>query len=67
MPGQQGVRGRNSDNSRLRRVLKWEPEISLEEGLRRTYNWIEEQVRNKLNTNGNGSAMHEPQRMETRG
>lgn len=36
----QGVRGRNSDNSRLREVLKWEPTIPLEEGMRRTYLWI---------------------------
>ena len=43
--GPQGVRGRNSDNTRLREVLKWEPEISLEEGLARTYRWIEDQVR----------------------
>ena len=40
----QGVRGRNSDNTRLREVLKWEPEISLEEGLERTYRWIESQL-----------------------
>jgi len=40
----QGVRGRNSDNSRLREVLRWEPEISLEEGLRRTYEWIREEL-----------------------
>ena len=45
VPGPQGVRGRNSDNTRLREVLGWEPEISLEEGLKRTYFWIEEQVR----------------------
>jgi GDP-D-mannose 3',5'-epimerase len=48
IPGPQGVRGRNSDNTLLRSVLKWEPEISLEEGLRRTYNWIEEKVRGQL-------------------
>jgi len=36
----QGVRGRNSDNTRLRDVLKWEPQISLEDGLARTYRWI---------------------------
>jgi GDP-D-mannose 3', 5'-epimerase len=46
--GPQGVRGRNSDNTRLRQVLDWEPEISLEEGLARTYSWIETQVRVKL-------------------
>ncbi len=46
--GPQGVRGRNSDNSRLRRVLGWEPEISLEEGLARTYPWIEQQVRKSV-------------------
>jgi nucleoside-diphosphate-sugar epimerase len=36
----QGVRGRNSDNSRLREVLEWEPRISLETGLKITYEWI---------------------------
>ena len=41
----QGVRGRNSDNTRLRQVLGWEPAISLEEGLRRTYTWISEELR----------------------
>jgi GDP-D-mannose 3',5'-epimerase len=40
----QGVRGRNSDNTRLREVLGWQPQISLEEGLRRTYAWIEARV-----------------------
>jgi nucleoside-diphosphate-sugar epimerase len=46
--GPQGVRGRNSDNTLLRKVLKWEPAISLEEGLSRTYAWIEQQVRKRL-------------------
>jgi len=40
----QGVRGRNSDNTLLRRVLNWEPSVSLEEGLGRTYAWIESQL-----------------------
>jgi GDP-D-mannose 3', 5'-epimerase len=40
----QGVRGRNSDNSLLRQVLKWEPSISLREGLEKTYPWIASQV-----------------------
>ena len=42
--GPQGVRGRNSDNTRLREVLGWEPTTSLEAGLARTYAWIESQV-----------------------
>lgn len=40
----QGVRGRNSDNSRLRQVLGWEPAIHLREGIVPTYNWIQQQV-----------------------
>jgi len=36
----QGVRGRNSDNTKLREVLDWEPKISLEDGLEKTYHWI---------------------------
>ena len=43
--GPQGVRGRNSDNTRLRQALGWEPSVSLEEGLARTYPWVEAQVR----------------------
>lgn len=46
--GPQGVRGRNSDNTCLKVVLQWQPEISLEEGLAKTYHWIEEQVSKKL-------------------
>lgn len=49
VPGPQGVRGRNSDNSRLREVLGWEPGISLEEGIARTYPWIEAQVQARPN------------------
>ena len=40
----QGVRGRNSDNTRLRQVLQWEPRITLEEGMARTYHWIYDQL-----------------------
>src|SRR5215470_13239472 len=41
----QGVRGRNSDNSRLLQVLGWEPTISLESGLEVTYRWIQDELR----------------------
>jgi GDP-D-mannose 3', 5'-epimerase len=40
----QGVRGRNSDNTKLRRILGWEPQVTLEEGLARTYRWIQSQL-----------------------
>jgi nucleoside-diphosphate-sugar epimerase len=44
VPGPQGVRGRNSDNTRLYDILGWVPQISLEEGIARTYAWIEGEV-----------------------
>jgi nucleoside-diphosphate-sugar epimerase len=43
--GPQGVRGRNSDNTRLHEVLDWQPEVDLEQGLAQTYAWIEARVR----------------------
>ena len=39
-----GVRGRNSNNDVVRRELGWDYEQTLEEGIRKTYNWIEEQI-----------------------
>ena len=44
----QGVRGRNSDNTLLRDTLNWEPKVSLEDGLEKTYQWISEQVKTKI-------------------
>ncbi|MGI9610476.1 MAG: NAD-dependent epimerase/dehydratase family protein [Acidimicrobiia bacterium] len=41
----QGVRGRNSDNTLIQEQLGWQPSISLEEGMRKTYEWIEQRVR----------------------
>jgi nucleoside-diphosphate-sugar epimerase len=40
-----GVNGRNSDNTRIRMRLGWEPSIALRDGIRKTYEWIHEQVR----------------------
>jgi GDP-D-mannose 3', 5'-epimerase len=48
----QGVRGRNSDNSRLRTVLGWEPKTPLRRGLVPTYRWIEERVANEHKLSG---------------
>ena len=42
--GPQGVRGRNSDNTLCRKVLGWEPQVTLEDGMARTYKWIAGQV-----------------------
>jgi nucleoside-diphosphate-sugar epimerase len=39
----QGVAGRNSDNTFIKKVLKWEPKISLNKGLAETYAWIKTQ------------------------
>ncbi len=40
----QGVRGRNSDNTRFHETYGWEPSISLRDGVEKTYAWIAEQV-----------------------
>ncbi len=50
--GPMGVRGRNSDNTKLREVLGWVPVIPLEDGIARTYAWIEDQLRAKLVAEG---------------
>jgi len=39
-----GVRGRNSNNDVVRRELGWDYSQTLEEGIRKTYNWISEQI-----------------------
>jgi len=45
--GPLGVRGRNSDNNLIFRKLGWKPSARLIEGLKPTYKWIKEQVKNK--------------------
>jgi nucleoside-diphosphate-sugar epimerase len=44
IPGPLGVRGRNSDNSLFREKLGIEHQVSLVEGLQRTYNWIKKEI-----------------------
>ena len=45
--GPLGVRGRNSNNDLIREKLGWDYSQTLEEGIRKTYNWISEQIKNK--------------------
>ena len=45
--GPLGVRGRNSNNDLIRKELGWDYQQTLEEGIRRTYNWIAPQVEAK--------------------
>jgi len=45
--GPLGVRGRNSNNDLIREKLNWDYSKTLEEGIRITYNWIEEQIDGK--------------------
>jgi nucleoside-diphosphate-sugar epimerase len=44
----QGVRGRNSDNTMVEEIYGWSPSTTLLDGLRKTYEWVFEQVRNSL-------------------
>jgi len=41
----QGVRGRNADITLMKKILNWEPRVSLEEGLKSTYEWISRQLK----------------------
>jgi GDP-D-mannose 3',5'-epimerase len=49
IPGPEGVRGRNSDNDRIRKVLGWSPSIPLSEGLKKTCDWIKSQLDQEKN------------------
>lgn len=44
IPGPEGVRGRNSDNTLIKQVLGWAPSITLKEGISRTYAWITKEL-----------------------
>ena len=55
--GPQGVRGRNSDNTRLRATLGWEPSITLAQGLAVTYDWIATRLQTEPSSTGIASAL----------
>jgi len=39
-----GVRGRNSDNTLIKQYLNWAPSYPLKDGMKKTYDWIKEQM-----------------------
>lgn len=45
VPGPTGVRGRNSDNALIRKKLNWAPSMPLQKGLKKTYEWVAQQVK----------------------
>jgi GDP-D-mannose 3',5'-epimerase len=49
--GPQGVRGRNSDNTLVEKLLDWKPVVTLEEGMTATYNWVEKMLEEDLKGN----------------
>ncbi len=44
IPGPEGVRGRNSDNTLIREKLGWAPNVPLKDGMRKTYFWIKGEI-----------------------
>ena len=44
IPGPEGVRGRNSNNELIGKMLNWAPNAPLEEGISKTFEWINDQV-----------------------
>lgn len=53
IPGPEGVRGRNSNNDLIKKVLGWAPSISLAVGLRKTYDWISEEIKKERSSGQN--------------
>ncbi|KAG8457943.1 hypothetical protein KFE25_012009 [Diacronema lutheri] len=52
IPGPEGVRGRNSDNTLIKQVLGWAPTIALKDGLARTYEWIKGEIEREAAAGG---------------
>ncbi len=53
IPGPIGVRGRNSENTLIKEKLGWAPNYPLKKGMEKTYAWIEEQVKKKIQEKDN--------------
>jgi len=58
IPGPQGVRGRNSDNTMIKARLGWAPSISILTGLTKTHAWIKEQILKELAEDGSAAAKY---------
>jgi GDP-D-mannose 3', 5'-epimerase len=56
IPGPEGVRGRNSDNTLIKEKLGWAPSITLHDGIKITHAWIKEQVEAEVKANGGDAA-----------
>ena len=52
-----GVRGRNSDNTMIKKLMNWAPSIRLEDGMDKTYKWIHDEM-----TSGRRSVVNAPPR-----
>lgn len=54
IPGPEGVRGRNSDNTMIKAKLGWAPSISIKEGVKKTCDWIKSQIQAEILQNISG-------------
>jgi len=55
IPGPEGVRGRNSDNTLIKQVLGWAPNTPVADGLKRVYFWIKNQIEEEKKAGIEGS------------
>ncbi len=60
-----GVRGRNSDNRMVRSRLGWNPEIALEDGLRKTFEWVSDEISRPATTFGGAEDLERPRSAQT--
>ena len=52
IPGPEGVRGRNSDNTMIKEKLGWAPNVTIRDGLKVTYDWIKTQIQAEVDGGG---------------